>query len=213
MTRSLLVLSLCTLLASATARADIQKSGPEEFPGKNEVSGHLGGQYGATSWCGVSGGLTCGGTPGGFRLSVEYGRQLKDLLWFNVGVNLVVSSSCVGADCPYTISGNTVEPNAGIKLKFKTQIPLVAFAKFDATLIGIWGRYCNDSGIAIAARAAGGANYFILKNLGVGLELGTTLGPAFLHGATGTDCFQGTYSSHVEFYAAIDFNVGVEFIF
>ena len=63
--------------ASATpeadaARGDIQKSGPEEWPGKNEVSAHMGFQQGLTGFYG-------GGTPTGFRLMAEYGFRFHRL--------------------------------------------------------------------------------------------------------------------------------------
>ena len=216
MSRFALALTLTlALLAAAGPSAhadgtDIQTSGPEQFPGKHELAAHLGGQVG------LSGFSYGGGTPGGFKLMLEYGYRLTDLWWLNAGVNLVVAGGCSPATCAYVGTGNTVEPQVGIKVKFKTQIPLVAYAKADAAIIGIYNRYCTNNGFALGGRVGGGANYYLLKNLGVGVEAAFTVGPAFLGSATAEQCgviAPTTATSHIELYAAIDFTLGAEFLF
>ncbi len=198
-----LVVAAALALAQA-ARADIQKSGPEEWPGKNEVSAHLGFQQGLTGFYG-------GGSPSGFRLSADYGFRFHRLMWLDFGVALnLAGGSCdqSGQFCSYGAGGNTIEPQAGLKLKWQTPIPLVPYAKFTAVLAGVYGRFCGDNGFAIGARAAGGAKYFLTNHIGVGLEFGFMLGPGFF---SGTNCANN--GSHVEIYAVADFNAGAEFIF
>ncbi len=209
---SFAALSLAAAVVATPARshADIQKSGPEEWPGRNMIGIHIGGQAGLTNF-GYG-----AGAPGGFRLELSYDYRITDMVWFDAGANFVFSTGCGVGPCPYySLAGNTAEPAAGIRLNFRTAIPLVAFAKFDAVLVGIWGRYCTDNGFALAGRVAGGANYYLLRNLGVGLQMGFTAGPAWLGGASAADCgiAAPTTAGHSEFYAAIDFSAGVEFAF
>ncbi|MSP62340.1 MAG: hypothetical protein EXR72_18810 [Myxococcales bacterium] len=213
MTRLARALSMIPLLASVTASATpVQKNGPEVFPGKHELTAHMGFQNGLTTF---DNGYA--GTPGGFKLLIDYGYNLKGMVWLNVGVNLVVSGSCQGPLCAYAANGNTFEPHIGAKLQWTTPIPLVPYAKADATFVLLYNRYCTDNGFAPVGRIAGGANYFLLQNLGVGVEMGFTGGPAIMQGAPPDKCgvSPGTafYNSYVAFYAALDFSVGGEFIF
>lgn len=212
MNRPLKLVTLLAALATTVAlaprsahAADIQKSGPEEWPGKNEVSAHVGFQAGLNNYLG-------GGTPSGFKLVLDYSYRFHELVWLNFGANLVFGGGGCDAfgNCGFAGNGNTAEPYAGVKLKWKTPIPLVPYAKADIIFAGIYNRYCGDNGFAFGLRVAGGVKYFLLKWLGLGVELGFTGGPAFYEG-TGNCSFQ--YKSHTEFYAAFDFVIGAEFIF
>src|SRR5262245_46038007 len=68
------------LLGAASARAEIQKSGPEVFPSKHELDAHLGYQAGF-------GGVFQ--NPSGFKLTGEYGYQFHPLAWFDLQVSNV----------------------------------------------------------------------------------------------------------------------------
>lgn len=194
---------VAALAVAPRARADIQKNGPEEWPGKNEISAHTGFQQGLT-------GFTYGGTTTGFRLMAEYGFRFHRLMWLNFGANLVVGGACDDkGHCGYAAGGSAIEPQAGLKIKWQPPIPLVPYVKFAAVVPIIWGRFCGDNGFAIGGRVAGGAKYFLTKNIGVGVEFGFMVGPGFF---SGTSC-ANPIGSHVEIYAEADFNVGAEFVF
>ena len=195
-----------SLLVAAPARADIQTSGPETYPGKFAVDAHLGFSAGVL-----------GGTPGGFKFQGGFGYKLSDLLWIDAGVNFVFGGSgnvCFNHggyyDCGLFGDGIAIEPYAGIKLKFKiNQVPIVPYAKADAVFMGIVNRFCGDNGFGVGGRVAGGAHYFLTKNIGLGIEISTLLGPAFYNGYGG--CFAP--GSHAEVYWSIDFGIVAEFAF
>jgi hypothetical protein len=209
MSRTIAVtLVLLSLVAAAPARAQIQTSGPQNYPGKSEVSIHTG----------IAGGLT-GFTPGGFKFGFDYGYRLSDTFWLDFGFNTVIggnSGACFfngrHYECPGIGRGYTFEPLVGFKIKFKvTQIPLVPYIKANLTPVFIFNRGCGDDGFALGARVGGGAKYFLTKNIGLGVEITSVLGPAFF---TGADSSCGNaYDSHIEFLVGLDFSVGVEFAF
>jgi len=200
------------------ALADIQVKGPEVYPGKSEVSVHVGYQAGVSGFFG-------GGSPTGFRLLGDYNFRFYDFggttLWLNAGAALTVGGSCgvitaKGGACGGFASGDSIEPMVGLKAKFRTPIPLVPYVRLDAFFSYIFNRYCDDNGYGFGARAAGGAKYFLTRNVGIGLEAGVTLGPAiFPNGApSGSKCGISYYSGpHTDFYGAIDILAGAEFAF
>lgn len=223
-------IAACTLAlalacaAARPARADIQVRGPEVWPGKSEVSAHLGFQ------AGLSGYSVGGGPPAGFRFTGAYNFRFYDAglftLWLDVGFGLTVGGSCNTSAagfgrvyaCGAFSTGSEIQPLAGVKLKFRTPIPLVPYARLDAFFSYIFNRYCDDNGFAVGARAAGGAQYFLTRNLGVGLESGFTLGPSFYpNGAPDKNvgCYTNsyTYPPHNEFYGAFDLVVGGSYVF
>jgi hypothetical protein len=194
------------------------------WPGKNEISIHVGGQaglggYSVTGANGVF--FAAGGPPSGFKLLFDYSYRVRDdgpfTLWLNLGSNLTIGGGCnyIAGNhyyCGLANNGDTIEPFFGVKMKFRTPIPLVPYAKIDGTLVGIFARFCGDNGVAVAARLAGGLKYFLTRNVGVGAELAMTVGPGFYGGASAA-CTDYYYGSHVELYAAFDLGVGAEFVF
>ncbi len=198
-------LALAILLLPSLAGADIQKNGPEAWPGRTELSAHIGFQQGITSYFD-------GGTPSGFKFFADYAYRVQKLLWLDVGVDLVFGAGQCDLlqNCSYGGGGYTVDPHAGIKVKWLPPIPLVPYAKVAVEGIINYHRFCDDGGFALAGRISGGAKYFLLRNLGVGIETGFNAGPGFYNG---TDCAGFNQKSHVEFYFAFDFGVGAEFIF
>jgi len=214
-----LALALLALAAlSRPARAEIQVKGPQVYPGKSEVSVHVGYQGGLVGWNG-------GGAPSGFRLLADYNFRFYDFggttLWLNAGAALTVGGACgnianaAGAYCGGLATGDSVEPMVGLKAKFRTPIPLVPYARLDAFFSYIFNRHCDDNGYGFGARAAGGAKYFLTRNVGIGIEAGVTLGPAiFPAGAPyGNKCPIYNYPAHTDFYGAIDILAGAEFAF
>ena len=225
MSKRLALIAVVGMLAGAgTARAQIQTRGPELFPGKNEISLHLGFQSGLTSYT-TGNGYFAGGEPGGGRFMFDYGYRVNDLgkfsLWLNMGFAFTGGSGAGvvygphGEYLSYGGSGYEMKPFFGVKLKWKTPIPLVPYAKFDGEFAGIFGRFCGDNGIGVLAHVAGGAKYFLTKNIGLGIETGFDFGPAHYNGTTfGDPCSNSYYyASHTEFYSSFDLEAGAEFIF
>ena len=220
-----LVAAVAVWTAPSVASAQIQVRGPQVYPGKSEVSAHIGVQNGLASY------NFGGGPPGGFRLLGDYSFRFVDngayTLWLNVGFALTVGGGCNTRinsggfgniyGCGGYATGNSIEPLVGVKLKFRTPIPLVPYARLDALFGYVFNRYCGDDGFAFGGRAAGGAKYFLTRNIGVGIETGLTLGGARYNGApvTNNECFANNYfyPAHAEFYGAFDFLLGAEFAF
>src|SRR5262245_50845965 len=73
------------------AAAQIQVRGPQVYPGKSEISAHVGFQVPITSFNG-------GSSPSGFRFLGDYNFRFYDMngttLWLNVGFALTLSGSC-----------------------------------------------------------------------------------------------------------------------
>ena len=197
---------------TAPARAEqVQANGPERFPGPNELTGHLGFASGVSAY-----------TPSGFTFAATYGHRMSESgntsFWFEVGVNAVLGlgdSGCIrdlNGFCSYTRNnGYTFEPEAGVKLKITTPIPLVPYFRAAGSFIAVVGRACGDDAIVLAARAGGGANYYLFRNFAVGLEITTAFGPAFFQGydASCSDVVRG----HTEAFVELNFSAGAELIF
>lgn len=223
--RFVAVVVAAALFAPLAARADIQKDGPQRWPGKNEISLHLGWQGSLSSYTSSASGIRvyAGSASSGGRFTFDYGRLLSDAgaysIWLDLGFNFVVGGCNVaflGAN--YDCSGAEFRPFGGVKLKFRTPIPLVPYAKLGAGAPIVFNRFCDDNGFGAVVQAAGGVKYFLTRNIGVGVEGGFSLGPVAYRGVSASDaaCFSKYgyyYDSHVEFYAAYDFQAGAEFVF
>ncbi|HVV53291.1 MAG TPA: hypothetical protein VHO06_26780 [Polyangia bacterium] len=186
------------LLAPRPARAAADENllhGPHPFLEDNELSIHAliaEGQGDALS---------------GAKLELEYGYKLTGG-WAPWWLNLVVSfehSSCNpapnAADCA-DVTGDIVETMAGAKWKFSTPLPIVPFVKADAGFVFAFPNGATDAQ-GVALRAAGGANYFFFDWLGLGAQVGFSLGHIAYDGT-----FQGSHT-----YSVVDFGGGVEFQF
>jgi hypothetical protein len=193
-------------IASGARAVEIQRSGPEEFPSKHELSAHLGGQ------AGFGGKL---GTPSGFKLNGEYAYRFHEILWFDLQLSQLFG---FGAECQFPAlpaycyrGGWAVELAGGVKIKLKTRIPLVVEIPILVGLDGIYNRACGDNGVAVpVVRAGGGVKYFLTQRIGVGLQTNFAFGPAFLGSGTNTSPCQT--NSYVDFYGAWDFLIGAEFL-
>jgi hypothetical protein len=192
------VLALVVALLPSLARADIQKSGPEEFPGKFQVGFHpLGGQTGFNL-----------NSVSGYKLTADFSGLLKSMdklgLWLGGGFNYTagifgcyaygfgVPSSC-GHDLQFWVFVMlTME-------KLVPKIPLVPFVRG-----GVGGDILifSTTGGAFAVRVGGGVHYYILKNLGLGVETNFTFGPSFFPAPIGSG-----------FYGNWDIGLGARFAF
>ncbi|HLK91128.1 MAG TPA: hypothetical protein VKZ18_14615 [Polyangia bacterium] len=198
-----LLLSALVLAAAAlvpeTARAAAEENllhGPHPFLRDNEISVHalIGeGQGDALS---------------GAKLELEYGYKLTGgrAPWW---LNLLISFEHSGcnptpnavSNCPSN-AGDIVETMAGVKWKLATPLPIVPFAKANAGLVFAFPNGATDAQ-GLALRGAVGANYFFFDWLGLGLQVGFSVGRI--------DYDSTFIGSHT--YAVVDFGGGVEFQF
>lgn len=209
MIRYLSLIVVILALWAHPAAAQIQSSGPEIFPGPNEISGHLG----------ASGGYN-GTTPGGFKLQFDYSRMTRPFrygsVWFNVGFSNIFgpTNRCVRVgnfyNCGYGNSGITIEPFVGVKIKFTTGIPLVPYIKLDGTFIGILSRFCGDNGVAFGVRSGGGVKYFLTRHIGLGVEFTWVIGPGIY---TGPEQCYGPQPTRAELYLGVDYLIGLDYVF
>jgi hypothetical protein len=164
--------------------------GPHPFLKDNELSAH------------VLLALGQGDSPDGTKLAFDYGFKLMQPLWLNFQLNLQRGTCHMSPGdpmCPPS-TGSAFETLAGVKMKWPTAIPLVPYAKAASGLVFVFPN--NASAAAgIAGRVAGGANYFFFDWLGLGAEIGYSLG---YHAAT-------TPGQHG--YSVMDFGGGIEFQF
>jgi hypothetical protein len=186
------------LLVSSAARAaeDNLLHGPHPFLKDNELSVHalIGeGQGDAIS---------------GAKLELEYGYKLTPgpaPFWLNLLISFQhagCNSAPGGAgDCP-GVTGDIVETMAGAKWKLGTPLPLVPFVNANAGLVFAFPNGATNA-MGVAVRAAGGANYFFFDWLGLGAQVGFSVGRIDYDGT-----FHGSHT-----YSIIDFGGGLEFQF
>jgi hypothetical protein len=178
--------------------------------GKNEISAQLGfqGSLGAT-------------TPAGVKVNFDYARRLTNLVWldfkvnpiFGVGPNRAICGNPGNGfyDCgsgAYA-DGHAIDFIAGVKLKFPVaRVPaLVPYAQAGIGAVAIFSRPQQDDGGGLILHTGGGLKYFVTRHVGLGGELNVTLGPAWYSASC-----NGCNNAHTEFYRAIDFAVGAEFV-
>ncbi len=170
--------------------------GPHPFLRDNQLSLH------------VLIGQGLGDTLSGAKLGLDYGYKATDSVvapvWLNLQLNFEHSGCSPSASngvCG-TDSGDLVETLAGARWTFATPIPLVPFIE---SAVGVLFAFPNGASNApgVAARFVGGANYFFFDWLGLGAQVGFSLGRIDY-----TARFTGSHN-----YAVLDFGGGVEFQF
>jgi hypothetical protein len=178
--------------------------------GKNELSAQLGYQ-----------GDLGGTTPAGVKVFMDYSRKLTNLVWFNAAINPVFAATATHSVCPDRFGnptdcglglngdGYAIELLAGIKLKFPiSKLPgLLPYCRINAGVVPIFSRPLNDDGVGVVLHTGGGLKYFVTPHVGLGGEFNFSLGPAFY-----SETCNGCNNSHNEFYRAIDFAIGAEFL-
>ncbi len=193
-----LVCCLAALVASvpAPARADDNLlRGPHPFLKQNALS----------VFALVASGQ--GDSMGGAKVVFDYGYKLTGgamPAWLDLAVGVqhaTCASGSVSTACGQQ-TGTAFETLAGVKWKFATEIPLVPFVGANA---GFAFGFPNgaDAGMGVMARAVGGATYFFTDWVGVGLQVGYSLGRLGYD-----DTFTGSHT-----YAVFDVGGGVEFQF
>lgn len=118
----------------------------------------------------------------GARVSVAYGYTLAGSLCLALQIDTVSAGSlerpAPPADC--TRCGEVssyFDVLAGLKYKLSTPIPLVPYAAVVMGPVFLFHERARGA-MGIAVRTAVGARYFLYEWLGVGMELGGTLGAA-----------------------------------
>ncbi len=189
MKRPLWAVAVFTVSAvlAGPARAEIQKSGQEVWPGKFQVGAHiLGGQFG---WTGFE--------ASGWRLDVDFAGKIKDFdkfsLWVGGGLHYTAGGiyTCVGCGSFQNEFGfwGFVE----LSLEKLMPIPLVPYVRAGPEG-GIL--YYGAAGGFFDIRLLGGIHYFITKNVGLGAEMSVGFGAGFYPGNLGTG-FYGTWTGEL----------------
>jgi hypothetical protein len=198
-------LLLVAIAFASRASADIQRSGPEIWPGKHELSAHLGYQLGFASAVGDTSGM---------KLTGEYAYRFHPFVWFDAQLNQTFGLGPRDGLCAKDITkvcyrgGWATQFAAGVKLKFVTKIPLVVEVPILLGITGLYARECDDNAVAVpVARLGGGLKYFLKPRIAVGASVNFDMGPAF-HDAT--VCKTG--GRYTDFYGTFDFQIGAEFI-
>ncbi len=201
-----LTLVLC---GSAVARADstIQTSGPELFPSKHELTATLGYQAGF------------GGkyqNPSGIKLTAEYAYRFHELVWFDVQLSNVFGFGSTSGSCAQDFlsqcyrGGWDVGIAGGVKLKWRTPIPIVLELPILVGVDILYNRDCGDTGAAAPVFRTGfSGRYFLKRNIAVGAGINFGFGPGFHGGSNYAACQR---SSYTDFYGAFDFSIGAEFL-
>jgi hypothetical protein len=206
-----LAVVLTTLLLSARpAAADIQKSGPEVFPGKFSVGFHP---------IGVQAAFDSRST-GGYKLDTDFAGMLKSTdkvsLWLGGGLSYAHPSYSCGV--AFAGCGNDIGFRLFVRITLEKllKIPLVPYVE-----AGVGGEilyFANvpngfaNTGGAVPLRVGGGIHYFLLKNLGVGMETNFAFGPGIYPAVGGTNC-GGNNTTCIGFYGHWDMLLGELFAF
>jgi hypothetical protein len=187
------------LLSPSVARADENQNllhGPHPFLKDNELSVHalIGeGQGDALS---------------GAKLELGYGYKLTGggaPFWLNLLLSFEHSGcnpASGGTDDCAGVTGDIVETMAGVKWTFATPIPVVPYLQGNAGFVFAFPNGATDA-LGLAIRGAGGANYFFFDWLGLGIQVGVSVGRIDYDGT-----FHGSHT-----YSVVDFGGGVEFQF
>jgi len=190
----LAVAALAWVLAPAEARAqDNMLRGPHPFLKDNEIEGYVLLATGLAS------------APSGTKLAFDYDYKLVLPLWLVLQLNLQLSNchTTPGVMICGPDTGKAFETLAGAGWKFATPIPLVPFAKATAGLVYVFPNGANAAA-GFTARVAGGATYFFFDWLGIGGELGFSLGHVG---------YDATFPNSNHTYAIFDFGGGIQFQF
>lgn len=179
-----------------SARADENLlHGPHPFRRDNQISAHV---------LVASGG---GDTMSGTKLAFDYNYKLTggwNPLWLDLGVNAEHGpcSQAQGTAVCGQDSGDVFESLAGVRWAFATPLPLVPFVGGAA---GLAFAFPNGASAAtgLMIRVVGGANYFFFDWLGLGGQVGYSLG-SLNYDKT----FTGSHT-----YAVLDFGGGLIFQF
>jgi hypothetical protein len=189
--------ALALLCVSAPARADENLlHGPHPFLKENDLSAHVL----------IANGL--GSSMSGAKLAFDYGYRITKspaALGLDLALNLqqaaCTQTGSQGVCGPDT--GTLFETLAGVRWKFQTPIPLVPFVSAQGGIVFSFPTGA-DAAAGPMARVTGGANYFFFDWLGLGAEIGYSVG--YID-------YDSTFSGGSHAYNVFDLGGGVEFQF
>lgn len=201
--------TLTALTFGATAHAEIQKSGSEVFPGKFAVGVHP---------LGVQAGFN--GPTSGYKLNFDFAGLIKSTdklsIWlggafsytypvFDCGGNVTVNGNLIvgNGDCAHDVA---VEMFVRITMEKLVHIPLVPYV--EAGIGGDFMPYFDGRGLGGAVelpRFGAGAEYYLTKNIGLGVQTDFAFGPGIYRNPNGT--------TFVGFWGNWDFLLGARFAF
>ncbi|MFI5289067.1 MAG: hypothetical protein ACHQ17_05430 [Polyangia bacterium] len=214
--RMLAVITAALVLVFALpAHAEIQKSGSEVFPGKFAVGFHPIGVQAAFDSTSTS----------GYKLSMDFAGVVANLSKLTVWVGGAFSYTYPAFGCGngnVIVNGNVitaggfggcahdVELGVFVRLTFEKliHIPLVPYVQ--AGLAGdflVFGGNTSLGGAFAFPRFGGGVEYYLTKNIGLGVQTDFALGPGSYPGCgnNGSNC--------VGFWGNWDFLMGARFAF
>jgi hypothetical protein len=193
----LIIIGVAGAIASTagTARADDNLlRGPHPFRKDNQISAHVL----------VASGR--GDTMSGTKLGFDYNYKLTSSwipLWLDLGLNAqhAACNPSQTAACGSN-TGDVFETFGGVRWMFATPFPLVPFL---GAVAGLSFAFPNGASAAngLMIRAVGGANYFFFEWLGLGGQVGYSLG-SLNYDST----FAGSHT-----YAVLDLGGGLIFQF
>lgn len=217
MTRYPAILSAFTLLSTVAAAVAVTPSAAhaDETPAvtraaisdsRHDLSAQLGYQAGF--------GMAFG-SPSGIKLVADYSYRFHRLAWFNVELSNVfgfggVDGRCVNSTDSLCYRGGwDFGVAAGVRLKWKTRIPLLVEVPLLVGVNVLYNRECRDNGAAApVVRPGVRATYFITERIGLSAGMNFAFGPSFHSGGDAT-C---TTDAKTSFYGAADFLLGAEFL-
>ena len=182
--------------ASPVSAAEIQTSGSEQFPGKMLLHAHP---------IGVQTGFNFG-SASGFRLGFQFAGILSEqdkLTWW-LGGEAGYAIGFFACGIYSGLCGHDFQFGMFVMLSFEklVPIPLVPYAR--AGFVGDILVANSVLGGGGGLKIAGGAHYFLLKNLGLGAEIAFT---------TGLGAISDGRVTSFGFYGSWEFTLGARFVF
>ncbi len=205
MNKLVMVLGLVAATASSARAEEAEVKRTFEIqPSRHELSVDLGYQ------AGFGGDF---GSPSGMKITGDYAYRFHPIAWFDLQLSNTFGFGSKDGRCVNSVDstcyrgGWDVGVAAGVRLKFKTRIPLLIEVPLLVGVDVLYNRNCGDNGAAVVVRPGVRARYFLTPRIGLGAGINAAFGPGF-HGSGNAVC---TTNSYTDFYGAFDFMVGAEF--
>ena len=205
MNKLVMVLGLVAATAGAARAEESEIKRPFEIqPSRHEMSVDLGYQ------AGFGGDF---GSPSGLKITGDYAYRFHPIAWFDLQLSNTFGFGSKDGRCVNSLDANCYRGGwdlgiaAGVRLKFKTRVPLLIEVPLLVGVDVLYNRNCGDNGAAVVVRPGVRARYFLTPRIGLGAGINAAFGPGF-HNSGNAVC---TTNSYTDFYGAFDFMVGAEF--
>jgi hypothetical protein len=113
----------------------------------------------------------------GRGIGIGYGYMLNGPLWLDLQLNTRMSACSAFRACT-VYTGNDTELMAGLAWRFRTDVPVVPYARGAVGLVYLYPDG-GQSAVGLAARAGVGLKYFVYDWLGFGVEAALSLGHGY----------------------------------